>query len=31
MLGAYGWAYRNPVRKLLYNASITALSVALAS
>ena len=30
MLGAYGWAYRNPVRKLLYNASITALSVALA-
>ena len=30
MLGAYGWAHRNPVRKLLYNASITALSVALA-
>jgi high-affinity nickel-transport protein len=30
MLGAYGWAYRNPVRKLLYNASITVLSVALA-
>jgi high-affinity nickel-transport protein len=30
MLGAYGWAYRNPVCKLLYNTSITALSVALA-
>jgi high-affinity nickel-transport protein len=30
MLGAYGWAYRNPVRKLLYNATITAISVAVA-
>jgi high-affinity nickel-transport protein len=30
MLGAYGWAYRNPVRKLFYNLTITAVSVLLA-
>ena len=24
MLGAYGWAYMNPIRKLYYNISITA-------
>jgi nickel/cobalt transporter (NiCoT) family protein len=30
MLSAYGWAYRNPMRKLLYNAAITAISVGLA-
>ena len=27
MLGAYGWAYRNPMRKLFYNLTITSLSV----
>jgi high-affinity nickel-transport protein len=27
MLGAYGWAYRNPMRKLLYNLTITSVSV----
>jgi high-affinity nickel-transport protein len=26
MLGAYGWAYRNPVRKLFYNLTITSVS-----
>ena len=30
MLGAYGWAYRNPMRKLFYNAAITSISVGLA-
>jgi high-affinity nickel-transport protein len=30
MLGAYGWAYIRPVRKLYYNMSITAISVAIA-
>jgi high-affinity nickel-transport protein len=30
MLGAYGWAYRNPVRKLFYNATITTISVMVA-
>jgi high-affinity nickel-transport protein len=30
MLGAYGWAYVHPVRKLYYNMTITALSVAIA-
>ncbi len=30
MLGAYGWAYIKPVRKLYYNMSITAISVAIA-
>jgi len=30
MLGAYGWAYVRPVRKLYYNMSITAISVAIA-
>ena len=28
MVGAYGWAYRNPVRKLFYNLTITSVSVA---
>jgi high-affinity nickel-transport protein len=27
MVGAYGWAFANPIRKLWYNLSITALSV----
>src|ERR1700721_2401624 len=27
MLGAYGWAYRNPMRKLFYNLTITSVSV----
>jgi high-affinity nickel-transport protein len=27
MLGAYGWAYRNPTRKLFYNMAITSVSV----
>jgi high-affinity nickel-transport protein len=31
MLGAYGWAFINPVRKLYYNIAITAASVALAA
>ncbi|MGA9419885.1 MAG: hypothetical protein WBV40_12105, partial [Candidatus Cybelea sp.] len=30
MLGAYGWAFRNPARKLYYNVTITAASVAVA-
>jgi high-affinity nickel-transport protein len=30
MLGAYGWAYRNPLRKLFYNLTITSVSVAVA-
>ncbi len=30
MLGAYGWAYIKPVRKLYYNMSITAISIAIA-
>ena len=30
MLGAYGWAYMKPIRKLYYNITITAVSVAVA-
>jgi high-affinity nickel-transport protein len=30
MLGAYGWAFVKPIRKLYYNLTITALSVAVA-
>jgi high-affinity nickel-transport protein len=30
MLGAYGWAYMKPIRKLYYNISITAVSVVVA-
>jgi len=30
MLGAYGWAYRNPIRKLFYNLTITSVSVLVA-
>lgn len=30
MLGAYGWAYRNPIRKLYYNMTITTVSVLVA-
>ncbi len=30
MLGAYGWAYRNPIRKLFYNMTITSVSVLVA-
>lgn len=30
MLGAYGWAYRDPVRKLFYNMTITSVSVLVA-
>jgi high-affinity nickel-transport protein len=30
MAGAYGWAFSNPVRKIYYNITITALSVAVA-
>ena len=30
MLGAYGWAYVNPVRKLVYNLIMTTLSVVIA-
>jgi len=30
MLGAYGWAYINPVRKLVYNLIMTTLSVVVA-
>jgi high-affinity nickel-transport protein len=30
MLGAYGWAYRNPMRKLFYNFTITSVSVLVA-
>ena len=30
MLGAYGWAFRKPVRKLYYNITITSISVLVA-
>ena len=30
MIGAYGWAYRNPIRKLFYNMTITTISVVVA-
>src|SRR3974390_3760577 len=30
MVGAYGWAFAHPVRKLWYNLTITAVSVAVA-
>ena len=30
MTGAYGWAFRHPVRKVYYNLTITAISVAVA-
>jgi high-affinity nickel-transport protein len=30
MLGAYGWAYLNPLRKLFYNLTVTAVSVVVA-
>jgi len=30
MLGAYGWAFVNPVRKLFYNMTITLVSVVVA-
>jgi nickel/cobalt transporter (NiCoT) family protein len=30
MVGAYGWAFRDPVRKLYYNLTITGVSVAVA-
>jgi high-affinity nickel-transport protein len=30
MLGAYGWAFRRPVRKLYYNLTITSVSVLVA-
>ena len=30
MVGAYGWAFARPVRKLYYNLTITAVSVATA-
>jgi nickel/cobalt transporter (NiCoT) family protein len=30
MVGAYGWAFRNPVRKLYYNLTITSMSVVIA-
>jgi nickel/cobalt transporter (NiCoT) family protein len=30
MLGAYGWAYRKPLRKLFYNLTITSVSVLVA-
>ena len=30
MIGAYGWAYRHPVRKLFYNLTITSISVLVA-
>jgi len=30
MLGAYGWAYRNPMRKLFYNLTITSVPVLVA-
>ena len=30
MVGAYGWAFTKPVRKLFYNMSITLVSVAVA-
>ncbi len=28
MVGAYGWAFLNPIRKIWYNLTITAISVA---
>jgi high-affinity nickel-transport protein len=31
MLGAYGWAFAKPIRKLYYNLTITAASVAVAA
>jgi nickel/cobalt transporter (NiCoT) family protein len=31
MVGAYGWAFINPLRKLWYNLTITAVSIALAA
>jgi high-affinity nickel-transport protein len=30
MLGAYGWAFLNPLRKLFYNITVTAVSVVVA-
>ena len=30
MLGAYGWAFRKPMRKLYYNITITSISVLVA-
>jgi nickel/cobalt transporter (NiCoT) family protein len=30
MVGAYGWAFANPIRKLWYNLTITAVSVLVA-
>jgi high-affinity nickel-transport protein len=30
MLGAYGWAFLNPIRKLFYNITVTAVSVVVA-
>ena len=30
MIGAYGWAYQRPVRKLFYNLTITAISIIVA-
>src|SRR5262249_13266258 len=30
MLGAYGWTYRKPIRKLFYNLTITSVSVLVA-
>ena len=30
MVGAYGWAFTNPLRKLYYNLTITGVSVAVA-
>jgi high-affinity nickel-transport protein len=30
MLGAYGWAFLKPIRKLYYNLTITGLSVVVA-
>jgi high-affinity nickel-transport protein len=30
MLGAYGWAFMKPIRKLYYNITITAVSVVVA-
>jgi high-affinity nickel-transport protein len=31
MVGAYGWAFLNPIRKIWYNLTITAISVLVAS
>ena len=30
MIGAYGWAYQRPIRKLFYNLTITAISIIVA-